>query len=300
MKIHEVLIESQLNEEMLTELDWSKIKKGLAAGIISLGALGISSGAAAGDKDGSYEKQLTPAQAMQIIKQKLQQGDIKPSVVKQAVQKVDAAPEVKKDEPKKAAPEVKSKAAEPKQDVKPEVKKDEPKQIEKSPEIKKDFKATGKWKTKSLGSTDIDGPEKQIFTLDSENDVKLSFPYGDTNMKLHIRIVNGKIDPDGGIFITSKGQFHSEGGYRNPILKIKIDNSPVETVGYTSPSDSSSGIAFLSGNEDYENKLLNRIATSKQIKIQIGYFQNGSQVFTFSTDGLQAALADYKLSKGKK
>ena len=92
MKIHEVLIESQLNEEMLTELDWSKIKKGLAAGIISLGALGISSGAMAGDKDGSYEKQLTPAQAMQIIKQKLQQGEIKPAVVKQAVQKVYAAP----------------------------------------------------------------------------------------------------------------------------------------------------------------------------------------------------------------
>jgi type IV secretory pathway VirB10-like protein len=114
MKIHEVLIESQLNEEMLTELDWSKIKKGLAAGIISLGALGISSGALAGDKDGSYEKQLTPAQAMQIIKQKLQQGDIKPAVVKQAVQKVDAAPEIKK--------------AEPKVDVKPEVKKaEEPK-----------------------------------------------------------------------------------------------------------------------------------------------------------------------------
>ena len=287
MKIHEVLIESQLNEEMLTELDWSKIKKGLTAGIISLGALGISSGALAGDKDGSYEKQLTPAQAMQIIKQKLQQGEIKPAVVKQAVQKVDAAPEIKK--------------AEPKVDSKPEVKKvDEPKKIEKPPEEKKDFKATGKWKTKSLGATDIDGPEKQIFTLESENTIKLDFPYGNTNMKLHIRIVNGKIDPDGGIFITSKGQFHSEGGYRNPILKIKIDNSPAETVGYTSPSDSSSGIAFLSGNEDYENKLLNRIANSKQIKIQIGYFQNGSQIFTFSTDGLQAALADYKLSKGKK
>jgi hypothetical protein len=51
---------------------------------------------------------------MQIIKQKLQQGEIKPAVVKQAVQKVDAAPEIKK--------------AEPKVDVKPEVKKvDEPK-----------------------------------------------------------------------------------------------------------------------------------------------------------------------------
>jgi len=111
MRIHEVLIENQLNEEILTELDWSKIKKGLAAGVISLGALGISSGASASDKDGSYEKQLTPAQAMQIIKQKLQQGEIKPAEIKQAVQKVDAAPEIKK--------------AEPKVDVKPEINKSE-------------------------------------------------------------------------------------------------------------------------------------------------------------------------------
>ena len=299
MKIHEVLIESQLNEEILTELDWSKIKKGLAAGIISLGALGISADALAGSS-GNNEKELTPAETMAIVKQKLQQGEIKPAVVKQAAQKVDAAPEVKKDEPKKAAPEVKSKAAEPKQDIKPEIKKDEPKKAEKSPEVKKDFKATGKWKTQSLGATDIDGPEKQIFTLESENTIKLDFPYGNTNMKLHVRLANGKIDPAGGIFITSKGQYHSEGGYRDPILKIKIDNGPVETIGYSSSNDASSGIAFLSGNDDYSNKLLNRIANSKQIKLQIGYFQNGSQVFTFNTDGLQSALEDYKVSRGKK
>jgi hypothetical protein len=124
MRIHEVLIENQLNEEILTELDWSKIKKGLAAGIISLGALGISSGAAAGDKHDNYEKQLTPAQAMQIIKQKLQQGEIKPAEVKQAVQKVDAAPEIKK--------------AEPKVDVKPEVKKDEKPEVDKKVDSKKE------------------------------------------------------------------------------------------------------------------------------------------------------------------
>jgi hypothetical protein len=287
MKIHEILIENQLNEEILTELDWSKIKKGLATGAITLGALGISGNAMAQHFKVDNTSKVSNSQVMKYVQDKVDTGEIKPAVVKQVVQKVDAAPEIKK--------------AEPKVDIKPEVKKvDEPKKIEKSPEEKKDFKATGKWKTQSLGVTDIDGPEKQIFTLESENTIKLDFPYGNTNMKLHIRLANGKIDPKGGIFITSKGQFHSEGGYSDPILKIKIDNGPVETVGYTSPSDSSSGIAFLSGNEDYENKLLNRIATSKQIKIQIGYFQNGSQVFTFSTDGLQAALADYKLSKGKK
>ena len=169
MKIHEVLIESQLNEEMLTELDWSKIKKGLAAGIISLGALGISSGAMAGDKDGSYEKQLTPAQAMQIIKQKLQQGEIKPAVVKQAVQKVDAAPEVKKADPKvDVKPEVKPKVPEPKQDIKPEVKKDEPKKGD----TVKSQSAEPKQDTKQAGSPEIKKDEPTKAAPDELDTVK--------------------------------------------------------------------------------------------------------------------------------
>jgi hypothetical protein len=52
---------------------------------------------------------------VKYVQDKVDTGEIKPAVVKQAVQKVDAAPEVK------------SKAVEPKQDIKPEVKKDEPK-----------------------------------------------------------------------------------------------------------------------------------------------------------------------------
>jgi hypothetical protein len=288
MRINEILIESQLNEEVLTELDWSKIKKGLATGAITLGALGISGNAMAQHFKVDNASKISDTKVVNYVQDKVSTGEIKPVVIKQAVQKVDAAPEIK------------PKVPEPKQDIKPEIKKDEPKKAEKSPEVKKDFKATGNWKTQSLGVTDIDGPEKQIFTLDSDNSVELDFPYGKSNMKLYIRLANGKIDPNGGIFITSKGQFHSEGGYRDKTLKIKIDNGPVETIGYSSPSDASTGIAFLSGSDEYSNELLSRIAKSKQIKIQIGYFQNGSKVLTFNTDGLQSALDDYKKSRGTK
>jgi hypothetical protein len=127
MRINEILIESQLNEEVLTELDWSKIKKGLATGAITLGALGISGNAMAQHFKVDNASKIKDSQVVTYVQDKVNAGEIKPAVVKQAVQKVDAAPKVKKDEPKKAAPEVKSKAAEPKQDVKPEIKKDEPK-----------------------------------------------------------------------------------------------------------------------------------------------------------------------------
>jgi hypothetical protein len=140
MRINEILIESQLNEEVLTELDWSKIKKGLATGAITLGALGVSGNAMAQHFKVDNASKIKDSQVVKYVQDKVDTGEIKPAVVKQAVQKVDAAPEIKKDEPKKAAPEVKSKAAEPKQDVKPEIKKDEPKTVkvdEPKPEIKK-------------------------------------------------------------------------------------------------------------------------------------------------------------------
>ena len=115
MRINEILIESQLNEEILTELDWSKIKKGLATGAITLGALGISGNAMAQHFKVDNASKIKDSQVVKYVQDKVDTGEIKPAVVKQAVQKVDAAPEVK------------SKAAEPKQDIKPEVKKDEPK-----------------------------------------------------------------------------------------------------------------------------------------------------------------------------
>ena len=127
MRINEILIESQLNEEILTELDWSKIKKGLATGAITLGALGISGNAMAQHFKVDNASKIKDSQVVKYVQDKVGTGEIKPSVVKQAVQKV-------------AAPEVKANAPEPKQDIKPEVKKDEPKKVEKSLEIKKDFK----------------------------------------------------------------------------------------------------------------------------------------------------------------
>jgi hypothetical protein len=131
MKIHEILIENQLNEEILTELDWSKIKKGLATGAITLGALGISGNAMAQHFKVDNASKIKDSQVMKYVQDKVDTGEIKPAVVKQAVQKVDAAPEFK------------SKVSEPKQDVKPEVKKDEPKKVDEPKTTKKEISKDG-------------------------------------------------------------------------------------------------------------------------------------------------------------
>jgi len=120
MRINEILIESQLNEEVLTELDWSKIKKGLATGAITLGVLGISGNAIAQHFKVDNASKIKDSQVVKYVQDKVDTGEIKPAVIKQAVQKVDT-------------PEAKPKAAELKQDVKPEIKKDEPRKA--APEV---------------------------------------------------------------------------------------------------------------------------------------------------------------------
>ena len=131
MRINEILTESQLNEEILTELDWSKIKKGLATGAITLGALGISGNAMAQHFKVDNASKIKDSQVVKYVQDKVDTGEIKPAVVKQAVQKVDTAPEVKPTTP------------EPKQDIKPEVKKAEPK-VDAKPEVKKAEKTSAK------------------------------------------------------------------------------------------------------------------------------------------------------------
>lgn len=156
MRINEILIESQLNEEILTELDWSKIKKGLATGAITLGALGISGNAMAQHFKVDNASKIKDSQVVKYVQDKVDTGEIKPAVVKQAVQKVDAAPEVK------------AKAPEPKQDIKPEVKKDEPKKGD----TVKSQSAEPKQDTKQVSSPEIKKDEPTKAAPDELDTVK--------------------------------------------------------------------------------------------------------------------------------
>jgi hypothetical protein len=124
MRLHEILTEDQiLAEAILTEFDWNKLKKGLATGLITLSALGIAGNALAVDGKtytASEVKNMSVSDLKNFVVKQVQQGNTDTSTVQAAVQQPKAASLDNK-------PEVKSKAAEPKQDVKPEIKKDEPK-----------------------------------------------------------------------------------------------------------------------------------------------------------------------------
>ena len=87
MRLHEILTENQiLSEEILTELDWSKIKKGLATGAITLGALGISGNAMAQHFKVDNASKISDTKVVNYVQDKVSTGEIKPAVIKQAVQ----------------------------------------------------------------------------------------------------------------------------------------------------------------------------------------------------------------------
>lgn len=142
----------------------------------------------------------------------------------------------------------------------------------------------GKWKSSTVRGSDIDSPGRQVYSLESNNTVDLGFPYGKTKMILHVRLENGKIDKNGGIFITSAGQFYdsNDSDIRGGTLRYKIDSAPTKRAGYTSSASGSTGTAFFTD----EEQVLQDIKSGKIMKIQISYFQKGKEIFEFDIAGL--------------
>jgi hypothetical protein len=150
------------------------------------------------------------------------------------------------------------------------------------------------WKFDNVKGSDIDSPGRQVFSVISKNTVDLGFPYGKTKMNLHIRIANGKLDPNGGIFVTSAGQFYEAGsssGMGEGTLKMKFDNEPAQSYAYGGSSSGSTGTAFITHLDDnFLIDLARKLENSKLLKIQISYFHHGKEIFEFDISGLKLNL----------
>jgi hypothetical protein len=240
------------SKQQLTEADWSKIRKAVLSGAVSLAALGL------GGMSTTAFAQMSPEEFRQAL---VKQG-VNPGEIKQVVAKV-------------SDPVLPTKLAEPAADTRI-------KKLDKDPVV------TGKWKTSVVRGAEIDGPQRQLYSIDSNNVVDLGFPYGKTKLTLYIRMVNGKLDPNGGVFVTSSGQFHSGDRPDNAdgTLKYKIDSTPVKQVGYQSPKDASTGYGFINNPET----ILKEIVNGKTMKMQISYFQKGDEIFDFDIAGLENVI----------
>lgn len=114
----------------------------------------------------------------------------------------------------------------------------------------------------------------------SENEVEFDFPYeGGTRMFLALRD-----SPQYGkdIFIKiTQGQFMSN--FSGQTIKMRFDDDDPISVNCQGASDYSSDILFLTGYK----KIVDRLRTSKKVRIAAEFFNEGIRTFTFDTEGLE-------------
>ena len=137
-----------------------------------------------------------------------------------------------------------------------------------------------KWDYQTYNDGMTDMPAK-IACVESDDMISQSFPYETTHTELCIR-KNPKKGLDAYFRLKSDGQIlcHS---YAEPcVIKVRFDSGAVQSFSGLSASDNSSDIVFFQNAE----RMLNSILKSKQTRVQVELFQNGSQTTTFNTAGL--------------
>lgn len=116
----------------------------------------------------------------------------------------------------------------------------------------------------------------------SENDVNFDFPYqGGSKLSFTIRE-----SPQYGkdmLIRISKGQFNI--GIYGETIKVRFDDEPAFDVKCTESSDYSTDVLFL--NTKFYKKMLEKLKTSKTMKINAEFFNEGNHTFTFIVSGLE-------------
>lgn len=114
----------------------------------------------------------------------------------------------------------------------------------------------------------------------SRNNVHLSSPYsGGTDLSIIIRHtdeLNNEV-----LFVTNNGQLWCE--YRNCTMTVKFDDNSIEQYYLSRAAGGSSEAMFLDGSEEL---FINKLKDSKIMMLEIGFYNNGNQQFTFDTADL--------------
>lgn len=119
-----------------------------------------------------------------------------------------------------------------------------------------------------------------IACVTSNDQVSLGAPYKATDADLCVRN-----SPRHGVDVfyrlNGSGQILCR-SYDGCTVKMRYDQAPAINVGATEPSDNSTETVFLSG----PRKVATRLTSAGQTRIEVSFFQNGSQSLTFNTKGL--------------
>ena len=114
----------------------------------------------------------------------------------------------------------------------------------------------------------------------SKNNVSLKSPYsGGTDLAIVVRHSNDLGNEV--LIITNNGQLWCE--YRDCTMAVKFDDGSVEQYPVSRAASGSSNTMFLDRSED---AFINKLKKSKKTMLEIGFYNNGNQQFTFDTSDL--------------
>lgn len=116
--------------------------------------------------------------------------------------------------------------------------------------------------------------------VQSSNIIYLSPPYGETGARLCLRN-SPQFGRDAYVSLNENGQILCR-SYESCSIRVRFDKTPAQTWSAIGPSDNSTDMIFIENRSDLERKL----RSSKVTNVQLEFYQNGMQTFTFNTAGL--------------
>lgn len=121
----------------------------------------------------------------------------------------------------------------------------------------------------------------------SENYVDFDFPY-DGGSQLKITLRKKTNEPSEVILVISKGQYSCDTISDNCYTSLKFDNKPIEQFALDGTTDHSSDVLFIKYPHDI-NRFINSLKTSKNLIIELPFYQAGNKQFKFSLSQLNWA-----------
>lgn len=143
---------------------------------------------------------------------------------------------------------------------------------------KESLAGDGKWVYEET-KDEMSSAKNRFATITSSNVIELEFPYaGGTVGNIIVRNMNGK---DEVLFTVNQGQINST--YDQETFEVRFDENPSEKYRVSESSDGSSDVRFFSNSK----KLIENLKNSKECKIKVEFYNNGSHVFKFKTADLK-------------
>lgn len=145
--------------------------------------------------------------------------------------------------------------------------------------------AFAQWKYKSKKDPMTD-TITQTASVTSKNKQKFSFPYaGGSTARLVIRQSDGRTS----IYMDiDKGQFLCSG--ESCVVTVRIDDNKAEGWDADLPDDGSTDTLFFRN----ADKIAEKLAASKRVRIEATFYQEGDRMFEFPTGNLKLPLQSIK------